>query len=261
MKRNTVITFIFGTLLAFTVTSCFNGPIVKGSKNYITKEVDIEDFSNIHVSGSAEIIYRQDTCYHIEIYGSDNIVDLMETTVNNGKLIVKYKKNVTIIDRGKLEIKVSSPDLNSLTLSGSGGISFANGIRTEGDLAVTINGSGNLKGSDLQCRQLAVAIHGSGNVKLQQINSEACSANIAGSGNINMKGRSNEAQYRISGSGDIKAADLEAEVVSANISGSGSITCYATQNLSGGISGSGSVGYKGNPPTIDFPRKKLRKLD
>lgn len=154
------------------------------------------------MSGSANIIYQQDSSSRIEIYGSDNIVELLETKVNGETLNIKFKKNVNIIDKGKLEIKVFSPDLNRLTLNGSGGILFANGIHTKGDLKVTINGSGN-----------------------------------------------------------IKAADLEATDVYAGISGSGNISCFVNGKLGGHVSGSGNVAYKGNPQAIDFPHKKLRKLD
>ena len=41
---------------------------------------------------------------------------------------------------------------------------------------------------------------------------------------------------------------------------SGDITCFATQSLSGGVSGSGTVSYRGNPKNIEFSRKGLRKL-
>ncbi len=202
MKRNTLTAWLLGIILIFSATSCFNGPIVKGSKNYITKKENLEHFNDISMSGSANIIYQQDSSSRIEIYGSDNIVELLETKVNGETLNIKFKKNVNIIDKGKLEIKVFSPDLNRLTLNGSGGILFANGIHTKGDLKVTINGSGN-----------------------------------------------------------IKAADLEATDVYAGISGSGNISCFVNGKLGGHVSGSGNVAYKGNPQAIDFPHKKLRKLD
>ena len=144
MKRNTLTAWLLGIILIFSATSCFNDPIVKGSKNYITKKENLEHFNDISMSGSANITYQQDSSSRIEIYGSDNIVELLETKVNGETLNIKFKKNVNIIDKGKLEIKVFSPDLNRLTLNGSGGILFANGIHTKGDLKVTINGSGNL---------------------------------------------------------------------------------------------------------------------
>ena len=108
---------------------------------------------------------------------------------------------------------------------------------------------------------LAISIHGSGDVRLKQIDSKTCSASISGSGNITLDGMTGAAKYNISGSGNIKAADLEATDVYAGISGSGNISCFVNGKLGGHVSGSGNVAYKGNPQAIDFPHKKLRKLD
>ena len=69
------------------------------------------------------------------------------------------------------------------------------------------------------------------------------------------------AKYNISGSGNIKAVALEATDVYAGISGSGNISCFVNGKLGGHVSGSGNVAYKGNPQAINFPHKKLRKLD
>ncbi|WP_373725481.1 GIN domain-containing protein, partial [Bacteroides heparinolyticus] len=55
------------------------------------------------------------------------------------------------------------------------------------------------------------------------------------------------------------ASDFVAKRVSANVTGSGSIKCHATDFLKVRTSGSGSVGYKGNPE-LDYPKKGLYKL-
>ena len=64
---------------------------------------------------------------------------------------------------------------------------------------------------------MAVSINGSGDVRLQQIESQECQAGISGSGNINLKGKAIQAKYAIAGSGNIQAADLEAENTDASI--------------------------------------------
>ena len=88
MKRNTLVAWLLGIFLIFSATSCMNGPIVKGSKNYITKKENLENFNDISMSGSANIIYQQDSCSHIEVYGSDNIVELLEITVNSKRMSI-----------------------------------------------------------------------------------------------------------------------------------------------------------------------------
>ena len=58
---------------------------------------------------------------------------------------------------------------------------------------------------------------------------------------------------------DLTADGLKAQKVNTSIAGSGDIKCFATEYLKVRTSGSGSVGYKGNPE-IDTPKKGLYKL-
>ena len=60
-------------------------------------------------------------------------------------------------------------------------------------------------------------------------------------------------------SGDLFAENYEAQQVNASVAGSGDIKCFATQYLKARTSGSGRIGYKGNPE-LDYPKKSLYKL-
>lgn len=239
MKTSLLALFATGLILILTAGSCLQGKHVTGSKNYLTKKVEVGHFNEIKLLGSANVTYHQGSQNYIEIYGSDNIIPLLETYVDGNTLIVKYKKNVTIW-KGKLEVKVFSPELNKLTINGSGDIHFANGIQTKEDISLSINGSGD--------------------VKLQQIESEECIASIAGSGDIGLSGKTLNAKYKIAGSGDIAAGNLESENVSASTTGSGSISCYASGKLTARVTGSGDIAYRGNPQEIDAPRKNIRQI-
>ena len=107
---------------------------------------------------------------------------------------------------------------------------------------------------------MAVSINGSGDVRLQQIESQECQASISGSGNINLNGKAIQASYSIAGSGNIQAADLQAENTDASISGSGNISCYASQKLVARVKGNGDMAYKGDPQEVDAPRKNIRQI-
>ena len=221
MKTSLLALFATGLILILTAGSCLQGKHVTGSKNYLTKKVEVGHFNEIKLLGSANVTYHQGSQNYIEIYGSDNIIPLLETFVDGNTLIVKYKKNVTIW-KGKLEVKVFSPELNKLTINGSGDIHFANGIQTKEDISLSINGSGDIKGKDFRCRKMSVSISGSGDVKLQQIESEECIASIAGSGDIGLSGKTLNAKYKIAGSGDIAAGNLESVSAYHNCYKSGS---------------------------------------
>lgn len=259
MKTSLLLTLAAGMLITLTASSCLQGKQIVGSKNYISKEVKADHFSEIKLLGSGNINYRQDTQSHIELYGSDNIIPLIETYVEGNTLIIKPKKGVNI-RKGKLEINISAPEVNKLSVNGSGNVNLTNGIETSKNIELQINGSGNIKGQELSCQRIDVSINGSGNIKLQQIKSQECQAGISGSGNIVLNGKSAGAKYSIAGSGNIQAADLQAENTKATISGSGNISCYASQKLVARVGGSGDIAYRGNPQEVDAPRKHVRQI-
>ena len=114
--------------------------------------------------------------------------------------------------------------------------------------------------NNIHSNDLSLSIAGSGDMKINNaVTSGSTDVAIAGSGTVKLSGSSQEAELKISGSGDLYASGYQAKRVSATVSGSGNIECYATEFLKARTSGSGSVGYKGNPE-IDYPKKGLHKL-
>ena len=277
MKRN-----LFFILTSFLlVTACTSAQGIKGSKNYITKNVPIENFHSIVVKGSPNVIYTQKPGKPtLEIYGSDNIVPLLETYVENGTLTVRFKKNTRMKETGKLEIRVSGAEIREALVQGSGDFTFANGLKSENELVVKVHGSGDVRGEKINCKNLSATVQGSGDlyltsirtdfletrvqgsgdVKLSDIEALSAKATVQGSGDVVLSGSvDNAASYYVQGSGDIQASNLKATHVLAEVRGSGDIRCYAVKALKGGVYGSGDVGYKGNPEIV-FTKEGLYKL-
>ena len=167
MKTSLLLVLVTGLSLVLTAGSCLQGKHVVGSKNYISQEVKADHFNEIKLLGSANISYHQDTRSHVEIHGSDNIIPLVETYVDGNTLMIKFKKNVSIW-KGKLEIKVFAPELNKLS----------------------INGSGNIQAADLEAENTDASISGSGNISCYA--SQKLVARVKGSGDIAYKGNPQE---------------------------------------------------------------------
>ena len=105
-------------LLIWTITACSPSNRVTGSNNYITKQIKVEKFNGLQLTGSPDVIYKQAQGKpSVEVYGQDNIVELLDIYVQNNSLTVKFKNNTSIQNRGKLEIRVSGPALNRIALS------------------------------------------------------------------------------------------------------------------------------------------------
>lgn len=257
----------------------FKGKTVEANDNYVTKELRVKDFDEICVSGSVDVSYTQRSGKpEVEIYTSDNVVDLLDIYVKDRRLNVGFKKNVNV-KYNKLEIRVSSKDLSKVDVIGSGDFEFVNGLKTDA-LSIRVTGSGDVKGKDIRCAQhLSMSVAGSGDIKGQDFSTEALrisvagsgdliledvtatttDASVAGSGTVRMYGHTQDADYSVAGSGDLFADDFEAQNVKANVTGSGDIRCHAIKYLKARTNGSGKIGYKGNPK-VDYPNKKLYRL-
>lgn len=282
-------TFLAIAFLAFSTTACsqqhtyssgnlFGGKTIKASKNFVTKDIRVDNFTNVNIAGSIDVTYTQKAGKpDVKVYTSDNIVDLLNIEVKGNTLNIGFKKGVNV-SYDKLEVKVSAEKLNGVSIAGSGDFEFANGLKTDAlklsvagsgdiegsditctDLGVSIAGSGDINCSNISCGDLKTSIAGSGDLKLNNVKATSANASIAGSGTLILSGSAQEASYSIAGSGDLFAEGLQANRVSASISGSGDIKCHATDFLKVRTSGSGSVGYKGNPE-LDIPKKGLYKL-
>ena len=127
---------------------------------------------------------------------------------------------------GKIEIYVTVPDVNSLSVSGSGDI-----------LA-----------KELEARILNLAVSGSGNITIEDLDSKKVKGAISGSGNISLEdgGVADELSVSISGSGNFDAEGFDADAVSVATSGSGNCKVSSDGSIKARIAGSGSVYYKGN---------------
>ena len=279
---------LFALMLTISMTACsmivdgVNTKRVTASKNYVTKEFKVANFHKISLAGSGDIYFTQRPgAPSVSVVTSDNLAELLEVYVEDNTLIIKFKKGYSINNRGKLDFTIYAENLTAMGIAGSGDFKLMNGLTTDnlklsvagsgdmdcdniqcqGDVKVSIAGSGEIEAQNLKCDALEASVAGSGDVEITGIEAQKVKASISGSGDFKLQGNTREASYSIAGSGDIDAQNLIAEDVSASSSGSGDITCYASQSVKASRSGSGSIGYKGNPAKVDIGKKGVYKMD
>jgi hypothetical protein len=212
--------------LSLSMWSCTKERI-EGDGPVVSETRPVNNFSGIDLRVSANVYYKQDTVYKLEVSAQQNILDVMETYVSNGKLVVKFENDVRVHSHDPIVVMVSGPSLSSIRLSGSG----------------NVNAAGKLLPATMD-----VDISGSGDIFIAELNTAWLDANISGSGNITIgSGSATEEKLTISGSGNIDLTNVQATKAKTKTSGSGDIRLSVSQSLDVTISGSGSVYYKGNP--------------
>ncbi len=206
-----------------------DGNAVNPSDTIITETRDASGFNAIEMSAFGKVILSQGESETLVVTGSDNVVPLIITEVSNGRLTIRTEPNVNIrrLDEDTLTIEITVVDLSRLEVSGLGDIEM-DALATSG---------------------LDLILSGGGNMNLYQLQAESVDIVVSGLGNMEVAGKVNECKIEISGGGSVKAGELECQVVDANISGLGNITVWATEQLTGSITGGGSVSYYGNPQT------------
>ena len=254
--RNSKVTSMLVVLMFLLVTG-IQAQTVTPSKKYITKELNnVSNFSSIRVLGSPDVEYRQSNGSKttVSIYGSDNLVDLLEVSTVNGVLQVNIKKGVKILSgERRLKVIASSPSLNQVDIKGSADV-YLKGTIKGNDLNLNITGSGDIEAENLQYTNIFALVKGSGDMK--NVKATTVLSEVNGSGDINMKGSAQKATLTVNGSGDISAEKLAATNVVATVAGSGDIVCYASRQLDARVSGSGDIEYKGSPSVVNKQGKK-----
>lgn len=194
-----------------------------------TRKVD--PFTEISLNISANVHLEQGNKQNLEIVAKASTLEQIITEVKNGKLIIRFpNKNLFWKDfrPGEITIYITAPEINALSVSGSGDIIAEEDIKTKA-IDLSVSGSGNINLSELSAEQVKTAISGSGNIIL------------AG------KQTAQDLSVAISGSGNFKGMDYSAKDVSIKVSGSGNAAIEAQDNLYVRLVGSGNVTYKGKP--------------
>jgi hypothetical protein len=236
----------------------------------VTRNVD--NFNKISFRVPGTVYLKQGSPQKVELEGDQDILKEIETEVEGTRLVIgKEGKwfNWDWNDDSKIKVYITVPNIEGVSVSGSGTVQGQNKI-TANDLDLNVSGSGsllldidasgsvegdvsgsgeiNLKG---KCKSFDSDVSGSGKVDLSLTVMNTADFSVSGSGKIEADGTASDVKATISGSGKVLAANMETNRCEVRISGSGDVEINVKNELDANISGSGTVGYKGNPGKIN----------
>jgi len=196
-----------------------------GNGVIVERERSVGRFSSIEVTGSEELIlHRGDSC-RVLVTCDENLQDSYRARVTGSRLSLGFAPGTRIGGFTKVVVNVWLPELEGVTLSGSGNALMQDSFDAR-DVRLVISGSGSIRGA---------------------LEAHEVDSTISGSGSIRLTGSSRGAKVVISGSGSFDGADLALAEAEVQISGSGSVDLDVSESLEVRISGSGDVRYRGNP--------------
>ncbi|MDO5322309.1 MAG: DUF2807 domain-containing protein [Bacteroidia bacterium] len=247
----------------------FNGVNVIG--NCTEKGIDYSEerkmssFDKLDCSGPYNVYYVQSKESKVLVEGKKEHVEKLITKVSGSTLSVKLEdgKYNSLV----LRVTVYSPDLVSVSKSGSGNFVDDKGHKSDSDLHYSSAGSCTFKLGEISCVKFKVSKSGSGKVECESLKCNGASFSSAGSGSVDIRHfeSKSDVDFKFSGSGNVDIEkmfvdgnlglrisgsgrmDLNGEVkgvVDASISGSGNISGnLRTGGLETHIAGSGSVRF------------------
>jgi hypothetical protein len=179
---------------------------------------DLAPFEKIVDRGSVDVEVSVGSEQRVEVVADDDQASRVETWVDDGTLYISNRDSLWT--HGGLKVKVVVPQLEALTLAGSGdgsveGLDARNlEIRTEGSGDVTASGraarltysgagSGDADLSDLEAAEATVRLHGSGDARVNVTG--ALDVETFGSGDVSYSGKPSHISQSTHGSGDVSA--------------------------------------------------------
>lgn len=184
-----------------------------------------DDFNSINVALQANVYVTLDTYNSISIIAAENIMEHISTS-SRGQTLYIDNTQCLITNDDDITVFITTPDINSVKLSGSGNI-YLN--------------------SSFTGQKATLEVSGSGNIFCTYMDYEYITSSISGSGTANLIGDVANHKVQISGSGRVNAFELLSQNTQIQLSGSGQAQVYVWDYLDASISGSGNIYYTGDP--------------
>lgn len=209
----------------FHVNSNFKGTVggkdaIKGEGPVVSKTFeDLKDFDAIEINGQADVTFTQSAAYEVTLHTQENILDYVDYHLEGTTLVIQLKDRRTARAE-KYDLVIQAPDLRKIEVNGAADLKMPAGLRTKGDLAVEVNGAGDLDFAGIRCNSLKMTANGAADITASALDVQSLKVEVNGAGDVNLDGQAGDASLSVNGAGDIDARNLKvAGKVSKHASG------------------------------------------
>lgn len=198
-------------LLSF---GCY-GEVVRGSGRPGRQTRDLAPFEGVEVGGGIHVTVITGPRRAVEIEADDNVLPLIETRVDGGKLKIRFRRHGNIWNSGDINVTVQQPSFSSL--EAAGGASIQADLGSTPDLSLDASGGAVILARGVEARSLAVS--------------------VSGGGRLELAGSADRLRLECSGGARLKAGKLRARVVQVDGSGGCTGQIEASEMVRGQLSG------------------------
>lgn len=214
-------------IVLFTQQSC---RVVNGNHNVVSETRSIGSFSELSLSGFSNVYLTQGNATEFKIIGESNIINYIRVRVEGDRLIIGTKSGVNLNTHEPVNIYITTPDIEKISVSGAGDVISQNKWTLDKGIELHSSGAGKIKA---------------------ELNSPDVDIRVSGAGDVILSGETKDLKISISGAGKVKAENLKSENAEVRVSGAGDANVFASVYLDARVSGAGKINYWGNPQKVD----------
>ena len=214
-----------------------NSPVVKENRKLGT-------FQNVSADANCDVIIIQGDKSSIIVEGNKKSVGNTVTSIENGTLKIAHANNNNIIF-GNVKVTVTTPEVNSVSLYGTGDIHIPGKLVSE-TLRIHLCGTGDILANALACINLDAILDGTGDMKINNVSCSKSTITLNGTGDISTKTINVEESFlTLTGTGDMDVKFVDCGSASCSLSGIGDIELEGNlKSLKKDDSGIGSIETK-----------------
>jgi hypothetical protein len=214
--------------MVFALTACRFGPfhVVNGNGDVVSQDRQVGKFKSVDARGFMNVYLSQGDEIKVRLEGESNILPYIDTRVEGDRLIVGTLHEVSLNSTHDLNVYITAPELDKISLGGSGSIIGKTTLTSENAMTFDLGGSGDVR---------------------VDVNAPQVHTSMAGSGKLTISGQTKELKVDMAGSCAFSGDSLKSEEAKITIMGSGDANVFASVKLDVTVAGSGDVNYWGNP--------------
>ncbi len=233
------IKIILALILTVSLTSCQFGQI-KGNGEVVTENRAVTaDFDKVRGGSGIDVYLTEGTENKIVVEADENLQDIIETNISNGKLTIRSSQNIGWAKAKKVHVTYVS--LTSIGASSGADVIGNSVIRTE-NLSLSAS-----SGADLEV----------------EVFTKNLTAETSSGADIIVTGKAGTLDAKASSGSELNAKRLQVITCSAKASSGADITVNVKDKLNAKASSGGDVKYYGDPVSVskkDSSSGSIRKM-
>ena len=240
MKSINIIGAIVGLLVLSSCNFDINIGQVHGNGNVVTEDRSVTaEFNEVKGSAGLDVYLTEGSENKIVVEADENLLDIIETSIFNGRLTIRSKEN---IGRSKAKkVHVTYTELDHI-LSSSGADVIVNTVVKNEEVYLDAS-----SGSDLEVEVFA-----------REVYAEASSG-----AEIKVRGKATSLKANGSSGAGINARELKVLKCNADASSGADITVHVKESLTTDATSGGSIKYYGDPTAVSNDKSRsgsVRKM-